>query len=166
MSATVVRRIDSSESAMLRQVRLRALETDPASFGSTYEFEAAFAEQVWAERAASSAVGDDIATILAIRDDEPVGVVTAVRDAAERHVFHFFSLWVAPDARREAIGRRLLTEIEGWSISCGGTIAQLSVAVAATPARRLYETAGYKPERVKESASGSTQISLLKHLKR
>jgi ribosomal protein S18 acetylase RimI-like enzyme len=163
----VIRRIEPSDSALLRRVRLRALVTDPASFGSTYERDAAFPDQTWAERAARSAAGDDWATLLAISGDEPIGIVTALRDGLQRQLFHVVEMWVAPEARREGIGRSLLSGIEGWIASCGGTSVHLSVTDAATAAMRLYESTGYKPDgnsAESRHTPGLTEISLLKQL--
>jgi len=142
----VIRRIETSDSPILRAVRLRALATDPASFGSTYERDAAFPDEVWVQRAERSSAGDDAATIIAVLGDEPVGIVTGLRDQAQRHLFHVVEMWVAPEARRAGLGRRLLDEIERWIASCGGTRARLSVTNAATAAIQLYESAGYKPD--------------------
>jgi hypothetical protein len=86
VSEIVIRRVEPSASAILRRVRLRALLTDPASFGSTYEPEAAFPDQTWAERAARSSAGDDAATLLAISGDEPIGIVTALSVSRVRNV--------------------------------------------------------------------------------
>ena len=142
----MIRRVEPSDSALLRRVRLRALATDPASFGSTHEREAAFPDQTWAERAARGAAGDDATTLLAIQNDESVGIVTAMRDETRRQLFYVVGMWVAPEARRKGIGRRLLNGIEEWIASCGGTSTQLSVTNAATAAMPLYKSAGYKPD--------------------
>ena len=163
----VVRRITRDDAALLRGVRLRALATDPASFGSTYEREAAFPEGVWRERAASGAAGNESATLLAVRGDEPVGIVTGVRDDVNATVFHVFSMWVAPEARRQGLGRRLLEEIEAWIRSSGGSVVRLSVTNQAAPARRLYEDAGYVADgSVEESrhTGGLVEIGLRKQL--
>jgi GNAT superfamily N-acetyltransferase len=139
----VVRRVAAGDEPLARRVRLAALATDPTSFGSTYEREAAFAGDVWAERVARSAAGDDGATLLALRDDEPVGLVSAFRDETEPEVFDVVGMWVAPEERGAGLGRRLLEEIEAWIAASGGTDVRLSVTNAATAARRLYESAGY-----------------------
>ena len=167
VSEILIRRIAPSDSAILRRVRLRALATDPASFGSTYEREAAFPDQTWAERAARSAAGDDAATLLAISGDEPIGIVTAMRNETQKQLFHVVGRWVAPEARREGIGRGLLNAIEGWIASCGGTSAHLSVTDAATAAMRLYASTGYRPDGTSAASRhtpGLTEISLLKQL--
>lgn len=164
MRETIIRRIGRSEGGMLGEVRLRALETDPGSFGSTYAREAAFEESVWAERAARSSVGDEIATYIAISDGQAVGIVTVSRDAQGQGAFVVTGMWVAPDARRAGVGRRLLGEAERWSNALGGTDIRLSVAETATAARRLYESAGYQAEGESETASSARRIGLRKRL--
>ena len=169
VSEVVIRRVEPSDSAILRRVRLRGLVSDPASFGSTYEREAAFPDETWAERAVRSAAGDDAATLLAIQNDESVGIVTAMRNEAQRQLFHVVGMWVAPEARREGIGRGLLNAIEGWIASCGGTSAHLSVTDAATAAMQLYESAGYRPDGTSTESRhtpGLMEVSLLKRLER
>ncbi len=112
-------------------------------------------------------MGEDAATFLAIRGDEPVGIVTSLRDQARRSLFHVVEMWVAPEARRAGLGRRLLDEIEGWITSCGGTRARLSVTNAATAAIQLYESAGYKPDGNSQESRhtpGLIESSLVKRL--
>ena len=139
----IIRRVAPADSALLRRVRLLALATDPASFGSTYEREAAFSDDVWAERAQHNSRGDDASTLIAICGDAPVGKITGARDEARPDVFHVFGTWVAPAARRDNVGRTLLHEIEAWAISRGGTSMQLSVTDTAAAAQQLYARAGY-----------------------
>ena len=116
----MVRRIEASEGPVVKAVRLRSLATDPSSFASTYAREAAFAEDEWTAWAASDASGDEMTTLLALRSGEPVSLVAAYRDDLQASLFHVIALWVAPEARGEGIGRRLLDEIEEWIAVCGG----------------------------------------------
>ena len=140
-----VRRVRRDDVPLARAVRLRALETDPESFGSTHAREAAFADEVWEERVSRGAAGDDASTLLALGGrEEPVGLVSAFRDEADASVFEVVGMWVAPEARGQGLGRRLLDEIESWITSCGGSEVRLSVTNRSTAARRLYESAGYE----------------------
>jgi ribosomal protein S18 acetylase RimI-like enzyme len=166
-SDVVVRRVTRGDLGLVRGLRLRALETDPASFGSTHAREAAFTDDVWTERVDRGARGDDAATLLAFRDDEPVGLVSAFRDETDGRVFDVVGMWVAPEVRRSGIGRRLLEEVEGWIASCGGTDVRLSVTNEADAARRLYESACYERDgRAEESrhTGGLIEIGLRKRL--
>jgi ribosomal protein S18 acetylase RimI-like enzyme len=162
-----VRRVNATDGPLIRTVRLRALHEDPASFYSTCDREAAYSDQQWEDWAVGDATGDETATLLALRDTEPVGIVGAYRDEEERELFHVFSTWVAPEHRGEGLGRRLLGEIEGWIVFCGGASAQLSVADNALVARRLYETAGYRPDGEQSESphtSGVAHVSLRRAL--
>jgi ribosomal protein S18 acetylase RimI-like enzyme len=146
---------------------LRALQTDPASFGSTHERELAFEPARWEEWAAGDAEGGLHSTLLALSGDPAVGIVTGARDDDEAELFHVYSMWVAPEARRGGLGRRLLTEIEAWMRDSGGKTVQLSVTNEAVAAQRLYESAGYLPDGgVEESrhTPGLVHISLRKQL--
>lgn len=130
----------------MRDVRLRALRSDPASFGSTYERELAFEPGRWDEWAAEGSEGELYSTLLALAGDEAVGIVTGARDDDDPVLFHVYSMWVAPEARRTGLGRRLLAELEAWMRASGGETSQLSVTTEAAAAQRLYESAGYEPD--------------------
>ena len=167
MNEIVIRRIGPSDGAVLRRVRLQALEADPTSFGSTYEREAAFTDETWAASAARNASGDEMAILLALRHEEAVGLVGAWRDDDRADLFHIFTMWVAPETRRRGIGRRLLDAIEEWIASCGGTSAQLFVTDTATAAAQLYDRAGYARDGTvvaSEHTPGLTEISMVKDL--
>ena len=157
----------AGDAALLRDVRLRALQSDPASFGSTYERELAFEPARWDKRAAEGADGDDFATVLALDGDAAVGIVSAARDEDEPSLFHVYAMWVAPEARRRGLGRRLLEALEGWMLAAGGTTSQLSVTTEAAAAQRLYASAGYEPDgEVEESGHTPSlvHVSLRKRL--
>ncbi len=72
-----MRRIQASEGSLVKAVRLRALATDPPSFASTFAREAAFTNAEWDDSAAGDASGQEMATLLAMRGPQPVGIITA-----------------------------------------------------------------------------------------
>lgn len=156
---TVIRRIGASEGLLVKSVRLRSLAADPSSFSSTYAREAAFAEDEWADWAAGDASGQEMTTLLAMRSREPVGLVAAYRDDVQKNLFYVIAMWVAPEARREGIGRRLLDEIEEWIASSGGNCVQLSVADQALAAIRLYDAAGYRHDGERSASPHSPGVS-------
>ena len=167
MTETTIRRVGPGDGPLLQAVRLRALECDPTSFGSTHEREAAFGPEVWEEWAHEHATGETAATLLGLRESEPVGMVLGRRDDDEPGLFHVYAMWVAPDSRGEGIGGSLLAEVEAWMASCGAVVSQLSVTSEAAAAQRLYESAGYAPDgEVEESrhTPGVLHVSLRKRL--
>jgi ribosomal protein S18 acetylase RimI-like enzyme len=168
VTGVVIRRVRPDDTALLRDVRLRALATDPASFGSTHEREAAYPDERWEEWCAGDAAGEEMTTLLALRGDTAVGLVASSRDDDEPHVYDVFTMWVAPEARGTGIGRRLLSEVENWIRGAGGTVVRLFVTNEARAAQRLYESAGYErdgTERASRHTRGLTEIGLRKTIR-
>ena len=167
MHEVVITRVTPRDWPALRDLRLRALQTDPLSFGSTYDREARFSDDDWRRWASEDSLGDVMATWIATREQRPVGIVGAYRDKTDPVLFHIVAMWVAPEVRGEGIGRQLLAQIEGWIRSCGGQVVQLHVTTTASAARRLYETAGFAPDgdlRESNHTPGLSEVSLRKTL--
>jgi ribosomal protein S18 acetylase RimI-like enzyme len=167
MAETVIRRVERRDGPLVKSLRLRALGTDPASFASTHGREAAYPDEQWDAWAAEDATGDEMATMIAFRGVEPVGIVAAYRDDAEVRLYHVIAMWVAPESRGHGLGRQLLQAIEDWIVESSGTSIQLEVADAAEAASRLYESAGYIPDgqqSLSPHSPGVTHISLRKRL--
>ncbi|HEV2216531.1 MAG TPA: helix-turn-helix domain-containing GNAT family N-acetyltransferase [Candidatus Dormibacteraeota bacterium] len=53
-------------------------------------------------------------------------------------------MWVAPDARRLGIGRRLLTDLERRAIEAGATVVRLETNRSLKEAIQLYRASGYR----------------------
>jgi GNAT superfamily N-acetyltransferase len=135
-----VRRITTEDAAALREVRLRALQTDPLSFWSTYEREAGETERwdAWCRR---DAAGDASSTFFALADDGTIaGLAGGFRDATDGH-FYLVYMWVAPEHRRAGHGGRLIEAVVEWARQAGAT--ELRLDVTDDGARALYERAGF-----------------------
>jgi ribosomal protein S18 acetylase RimI-like enzyme len=166
-TGTVIRRVEPRDGPLVKSLRLRALAADPTSFASTHGREAAYIDEKWDAWAAGDATGDEMATMIALRGVEPVGIVAAYRDDVDVRVYHVIAMWVAPESRGRGLGRRLLQAIEDWIVESRGTSVQLEVADAAEAAFRLYESAGYMPDGSQSPSphtSGVTHIGLRKRL--
>jgi GrpB-like predicted nucleotidyltransferase (UPF0157 family)/ribosomal protein S18 acetylase RimI-like enzyme len=136
-----VRRVRLADAANLRDVRLRALETDPLSFGSSYAREAAWEPSEWERWAIEHASGNDKATFLAFREDVVVGIAGAFRQTANPTSPHVFSMWVAPDVRRFGIAQRLVHAVVAWATELGAT--SLNLWVTQPGARAFYASCGF-----------------------
>jgi len=108
-----IRRIQRGEWRELRDLRMRALETDPLAFGSTVAEERMLADGQWQERAAKGAGLLDQATWVAVGPDGRfVGLVAGVEKEPAVKVF---SMWVDPRFRRRGLGQRLLDVVLEWA---------------------------------------------------
>lgn len=135
----VTRRITLADAVQLRSIRLRALQTDPLSFGSTYEREIGRTPAEWEQWARAHASGADKATFLAFRGDAVVGIAAGMRDGAA--IFGLYSMWVAPEARRSGVGRTLVDAVVSWASQSGANRIDLWVTQA--PAIAFYERCGF-----------------------
>jgi len=80
--------------------------------------------------------------LLATLDGEPVAI-GGVRDLAGPTA-ELKAMYVAPSARRQGIGRRLLVRLEKIAASRGCVAARLDTLTALGPAIALYESQGYE----------------------
>jgi len=141
-----VRRIRSDDFALARDLRLRALKSDPLSFGSSYAREVSHDETFWRESAQRHAESDHCAIFIAFRGDEPVGLVRGGKDESREGMFFIHAMWVAPEVRGSGVARDLMATVEQWIAAHGGATCELMVTDAAPAARRLYEACGYTPD--------------------
>ena len=139
----VVRRIRADEGTSLRDVRLRALRTDPAAFGSTWEREADLTDDEWADRALGSARGDERATFVAEVDGRLMGLVGGYRAEPGASTVHVISMWTDPDVRGAGIGRALIEAVIAHARITRAEMVDLRVMRTNASARALYEAAGF-----------------------
>jgi hypothetical protein len=91
----VIRRIDASDWARLRDVRLRALATDPQAFLETLDHARKLPDVHWRERATPS---ETSATFVEERDGSFAAMVT-VFVADDPATAYLVGMWVAPELR-------------------------------------------------------------------
>ena len=118
-----------------RRVRLRALQQEPTTFGSTYEREAGFTESDFRVRLAGSGVA-----MLALAGNEPVGMGAGLRDVEGWLLV--VSMWVDPGWRGHGVGRRVLDELITWA-GHRDLRVHLDVTLDNAPARAFYERRGF-----------------------
>lgn len=144
------RRIQPDDGRRLKEVRLRALLTDPNAFGASYERDAAHDDDHWAERATGAASGDEKYIALAEDAGRVVGMIGAYTPDEASHVRHLVSTWVAPEARGRGLGSELVGAVVEWARAAGASEVTLWVVDENRPAIALYERAGFAPAGVKQ----------------
>jgi len=96
-------------------------------------------EAFWRSRLKSQAA----ATFLAIRGHETVGLVRTFVEPEDVTSAKLVSMWVAPHARGQGVGRELVAVVVQWARDHDATSVQLWVTEANVVARRLYESCGF-----------------------
>jgi ribosomal protein S18 acetylase RimI-like enzyme len=140
-----IRVLQEEDARLYQQLRLSALTTDPEAFGSTYEWEAAFAPETVAERLRPH---EGKFTLGAFDGGGMlVGIVTFMRNSGAKtaHKGSVYGMYVTPQMRGRGVGKSLLLELIGRARACGG-VEQLGLSVVAANdgARKLYESVGFK----------------------
>ena len=155
MNAVTIDRLTPDDWETLRDLRLRALLTDPDSFGSTWEDEQDGDEPWWrtwlAEQHWLVARGGDgsplgmVAVVPPRAWKEGAGLTAgsvAERGDREAEPFTLNGLWVVPEARGNGIARDLARHVIGLAGNAG---VVLTVVDGNTAARDLFTSLGFRP---------------------
>jgi ribosomal protein S18 acetylase RimI-like enzyme len=129
-----VRRLRADETALLRDVRLRALREAPAAFATRYEEAAAQPPEYWAEMANGF-------NVIAVDGERGVGMVSGW--VLESGNVWLARLWVEPEARGAGVGLRLVEAVAEWARERGAAAVELSVIAGNRAAAALYARAGF-----------------------
>lgn len=140
-----IRAIHPDEWPTYRALRLRALQDSPDAFGSTYEVELARSNEVWASRMAAAATSGRDRAMFAAVGENVCGLAWCKVSASEPGFADLFQMWVQPDCRGQGIGAALLQEAIAYASHAGASTLRLGVAVAESPAMRLYRSFGFRP---------------------
>ena len=127
----------------LRAIRLEALRSEPAAYSSSYEETLARSDEHWRQRLAN----DDSVHLLAKAQNRPVGMVGGYlgSDEGDDSVAVVFGMYVAREHRGRGVGKLLLTSLID-RLSAFPQIITIKLGVTETqdPARRLYESVGFR----------------------
>jgi ribosomal protein S18 acetylase RimI-like enzyme len=140
-----IRPLRSEEWQAYRDLRLRALRDSPTAFGSTFEVESAKADAYWEARVASAVASPHQLPLVAEHDSQFVGLVWGWIDPEQSDVAHVIQMWVAPEARGQGYGSRLMERILEWARSSAVQSVYLRVTLGDTSAARLYRRLGFEP---------------------
>ncbi|MGI0070749.1 MAG: GNAT family N-acetyltransferase [Thermoplasmata archaeon] len=140
----VVREVSPVEWSAYREVRLRALETDPLAFGSTRAREQAFSSERWKERISRGQNTSAGRTWVAV-DLDGRFVGTAAFAADLEGTLRLFAMWVEPGSRGQGVGGRILDAALTWLHRVHpGLPVLLDVNPRQVAAVRLYESRGFQ----------------------
>lgn len=124
-----------------RDIRLRALASDPDAFGETLAHALTDDDEAWQRRV----VRPDGMAFVAVADDGGfVGMANGGPAPAHPEFAAVYGMWVAPEARGQGVGGALLDAVEGWAREAGYDRIGLGVTTTNDAAIHLYERAGYE----------------------
>lgn len=138
-----IRPIRPDEWRRWRETRLRMLRDDADFFATRYEDMVREPDATWRAWVAEAATGDDKTLFVAEDGDAWLGVVGAFVRIDPLEV-QLISMWVDPEARSRGVARDLIRAVATWTLRRGSARVVLFVQEANTPARRLYERAGFR----------------------
>ncbi len=136
-----LRLLTPADAAAFRDIRLRALQEEPTAFTSSTE---EFSHQTL-DKIAARFRSDLVESFMlgAFQDRKLVGLVGFYRETAlkQRHKGSIISLYVAPEARGQGLGRALMRDAIRRARDIEGVERLLlGVMVTQTAARQLYES--------------------------
>jgi len=153
-SSIDIRRIRADDASALRQIRLRALELDPAAFAATLDENRSRPESHWNNRASESGSSDTKAEFLALDSDGTVvGLVGALRIENHRDVAELVAMWIEPALRGSGVAGVMVDAVLDWCTSVGVLVVELWVAPGNNGATRLYERCGFTQGAPREGAA-------------
>lgn len=138
----LIRRADSADWQLLKEIRLRSLADAPDAYATTLAEDEARADAEWIARAESPNVGQFLATT---PDGESIGVAVGAPYTNYADAAGLFGMWVAPVARGQGVGRALVEAVVAWAAKENYQRILLDVADANDVAIRLYESCGFLP---------------------
>jgi ribosomal protein S18 acetylase RimI-like enzyme len=142
-----IREVHPDEWKDLKRLRLRALQTDPDAFGTSFEEATAHPDDEWRRRAREGwGLGEQV-TLVALDGDRWVGMGVCVMRSDDPQSSDVFAMWVQPESRRAGVGRQLLEALTAWASSKGAHEIRLTVTEGNTSAIGLYEAAGFESTR-------------------
>jgi ribosomal protein S18 acetylase RimI-like enzyme len=136
-----LRRLETQDVAIYRELRLEGLKGHPEAFLSSWEYEANKPISWWAERFETNMIfggwvdNSSIAGVAGLR----------VQDAVKlRHKGVLWGMYVRPEARRTGLSTALVQQVIGHARTVVEELC-LTVGASNVAACRLYSAAGFKP---------------------
>ncbi|RPI87712.1 MAG: GNAT family N-acetyltransferase [Chloroflexi bacterium] len=157
-SVPIIRTIVPSEWELYRKIRLRALKDSPDAFGSTFEREVMIPDDGWQRRLSDNTNPDLDLPLFAEVDGEPVGLAWGRINRSDPKIANLYQMWVAPEHRGLGIGRMLVDAVISWARERSAEYLDLGVTCGDTPARRLYERAGFVPSGIPEPLRPGSEV--------
>lgn len=139
-----LRRLERHEVSLHRDLRLRALQEAPDSFGETFADVAARPSSYWEDLTHSVTEPGRHVMFLAYEGPDVLGSIYGLRERDQREVGRVGGMWVDPAWRRRGVGRALLQQVFNWASEHGLSRLRLWAPAHSPSALSLYGQAGFR----------------------
>jgi ribosomal protein S18 acetylase RimI-like enzyme len=140
-----IRPLRAGEGPRLRELRLRAIQDAPHAFFHPADVEEALPPAHWEDWATGDKPGRDRVMFVAVADGEWLGMAGCVLRADSSGTLDATGMWVAPGARGQNLGARLVDEIVAWGRERGAVRMEFAVTETNEIAIALYRRLGFTP---------------------
>jgi ribosomal protein S18 acetylase RimI-like enzyme len=138
-----VNKIESFQSALLRELRLSALSNAPYAFGAKYDEEIQKPISAYEADANRHAQSENSTTFILFAGSEPAGLIGAFTSKEPEQRSFICSLWVRPENRQLGGGRLLVRTTCTWFLERNVHTVYAWVADSNTKANSFYKSLGF-----------------------
>jgi GNAT superfamily N-acetyltransferase len=139
-----LRRLQPHETNLHRDLRLRALQDAPDSFGETFADVAARPDSYWEQFTRSVTDAGPHVMFLAYEDNHVLGSIYGTVDRERTAAGRVGGTWIDPAWRRRGVGGALLQAVFGWARERGLIRLGLWAPAHNPAALALYGRAGFR----------------------
>lgn len=137
----IYRKLTTDNYIDYKELRLEMLKNNPSSFGSSYEDESIFSDEVWKIRVSK----ETVYPLGAFDGQKLVGFCAILKSPREKmkHVASLHSMYVRPSYRKQSIARNLIKHAIDHCLKNNVEILNLSVVTTNENAINLYKSFGF-----------------------
>jgi ribosomal protein S18 acetylase RimI-like enzyme len=139
-----IRRIKPYDWEQLREIRVRALEESPDSYGSTISEARRRTAEDWRAWARIGSCSPGTAMFVAVERGRIIGLCCSFLREDEPRIAQIVAMWVDPNRRGRRLAEQLLDAASTWSTASGAIELVLDVTETNRSARKLYSRAGFR----------------------
>ena len=149
-----IRTVKESEHALVRELRIAALNDAPESFAESAQAASARPEDYWIDLARS--LTDEHVMFIAELDGKACGFVFGLRDVDNPNNGRVGGMWVASAYRGRGLGTALLAAVVQWGKTEEFSTVRLWVPASGVRAQSLYSKTGFVFNGQTKSVLGDT----------
>lgn len=143
-----ITRLRQDQSDILRELKLSSLKSDAGVFAHDLAHTLQKPDDFWRIQAERLAKSTDAAAFLANVDNVPRGIAfCSLTSNCSTLECQISGIWVAPSHRRKKLSAKLLEHAIEWAAKANSPHATLWVTEDNLPARRAYESLGFRETR-------------------